>query len=125
MANDSILDIKKILDDYAKDIASEITTESQIIAKKGVEEIRNASPKRTGSYRKGWRSKTDKLKNGGVSIIYNATDYQLTHLLERPHLDRTGTRTITPKSQGHISKVEQSINKEFENNVIKIVETGG
>lgn len=125
MAKDSILDVKKILDMYAKDIASGITTESQIIAKKGVEEIRKASPKRTGSYRKGWRSKTDKLKNGGESIIYNATDYQLTHLLERPHADRTGTRTIVPKSAGHISKVEQSINKEFENNVIKIVETGG
>lgn len=125
MANKSILDVNKILDNYAKDIASGIITESQIIAKKGVEEIRNASPKRTGDYRKGWRSKTGKLKNGGVSIIYNATDYQLTHLLERPHLDRTGTRTIVPKSAGHISKVEQQINQEFENNVIKIVESGG
>lgn len=125
MANNSILDVTKILDNYAKDIAKEITTESEIIAKKGVAEIKNASPKKTGSYRKGWRSKTDKLNNGGVSIIYNATDYQLTHLLERPHADRTGTRTIVPKSMGHISKVEQQINKEYESKVIKIVETSG
>lgn len=125
MAKSSITDINKILDSYAKDIAKEVTTEAEIIAKKGLEEIRNASPKRTGKYRKGWRQKTDKVNNGGTSIIYNATSYQLTHLLERPHLDRTGTKTIIPKSMGHISKVEQKINKEFESNVIKIVENGG
>lgn len=125
MAYNSILDVNKILDSYAKDIAKEVTTDAEKIAKKGVEEIKAASPKRTGDYKRGWRSKTDKLRYGGKSIIYNATDYQLTHLLEYPHADRTGTRTITPKSAGHIAKVEQAINKEFESDVIKIVQTGG
>ena len=124
MANNSILDITKILNDYAKDIANETTIESEIIAKRGVNELKAVSPKKTGKYRKGWRSKTEKLKNDGVSIIYNATSYQLTHLLERPHATRNGGIT-TPKSAGHISKVEQKINKEFENNVIKIVQNGG
>ena len=122
MANNSILDVTKILDNYAKDIAKEVTTDAEIIAKKGVEEIKAASPKRTGDYKRGWRSKTDKLT--GKSIIYNATDYQLTHLLEYPHATRNGGRT-TPKSAGHIAKVEQAINKEFESDVIKIVQTGG
>lgn len=121
MAKDSILDIIKILDEYDKDLSTEVTKESQIIAKEGVNAIKNASPKLTGSYRKGWRIR----KEGRDGYrIYNATDYQLTHLLERPHLDRTGTRTIVPKTVGHIEKVEKQLNQKFENNVIHIVERG-
>ncbi|MBQ4031829.1 MAG: HK97 gp10 family phage protein [Bacilli bacterium] len=122
MAYKSILDVNKILDSYAKDIAKDVTTDAEMIAKKGVEEIKAASPKRTGKYRRGWRVKTNKLT--GHSTIYNATSYQLTHLLEYPHATRNGGIT-TPKSAGHIAKVEQAINKEFESDVIRIVQTGG
>lgn len=125
MANGSILDINKILDSYAKEIAKDVTTDAEKIAKKGVDELRNVSPKRTGKYRKGWRSRTEKNNGYASSVIYNATAYQLTHLLEKPHLDRTGTRTIVPKSAGHISGVEQSLIKEFENDVVNIIKNGG
>ena len=54
MAYKSILDVNKILDSYAKDIAKDVTTDAEMIAKKGVEEIKAASPKRTGKYRRGW-----------------------------------------------------------------------
>lgn len=122
MANDSILDVTKILNQYAKEISKDVTLDAEKIAKKGADELKNVSPKRTGKYKKGWRVKTDKVT--GTSTIHNATSYQLTHLLERPHADRTGTRTIVPKSMGHISKVEKSLNKEFENDVINIIERG-
>lgn len=124
MANDSILDVTKILDSYVKEIARDVTTDAEKVAQKGVDELRNVSPKRTGKYRKGWRVKTEKGNGYESVVIHNATAYQLTHLLEKPHLDRTGTRTITPKSVGHISRVEQNLIKEFENDVINIIERG-
>ena len=38
MAKDSILDINKILDSYAKEIAKDVTTDAEEIAKKGLAE---------------------------------------------------------------------------------------
>lgn len=125
MAYDSILDVNKILDKYAKDISKDITTDAEKVAKDGADELKNTSPKRTGKYRKGWRTKTDKLSNGGSSTIYNATAPQLTHLLERPHADRTGTRTIIPKSVGHIEKVEKQCIKDYERLVENTIKNGG
>lgn len=99
MANSSILDVNKILDAYAKDIARDVTTDAEIVAKQGVTELKNTTGTyrvRTGKYNRGWRVKTDKMKNGGTSIIYNATDYQLTHLLEHGHdiVGRDGTKKV-------------------------------
>lgn len=122
MAYNSILDVNKILDSYAKEISRDIVTDAEIVAKEGVNELRNTSPKRTGKYRKGWRVRTDKLKNGGESIIYNATDYQLTHLLEKPHLSRNG-RIVAPKV--HIAPVEAKCIKEYERRVEKSIQNGG
>lgn len=122
MAYNSILDVNKILDSYAKEISRDIVTDAEIVAKEGVDELRNTSPKRTGKYRKGWRVRTDKLRNGGESIIYNATDYQLTHLLEKPHLSRNG-RIVAPKV--HIAPVEAKCIKEYERRVEKSIQNGG
>lgn len=123
MAYNSILDVNKILDSYAKEISRDIVTDAEIVAKEGVDELRNTSPKRTGKYRKGWRVRTDKLKNGGESIIYNATDYQLTHLLEKPHLSRNGRTVVAPKV--HIAPVEAKCIKEYEKRVEKSIQNGG
>lgn len=122
MAKDSILDINKILDSYAKDIARDITTDAEQVAKQGMDELRNTSPKRSGKYRKGWRVKTDKINGGGVSIIYNATSYQLTHLLEKPHLTRNG-RLTSP--QVHIAPVEARCIKDYERRVENTIKNGG
>lgn len=122
MAYNSILDVNKILDSYAKEISRDIVTDAEIVAKEGVDELRNTSPKRTGKYRKGWRVRTDKMNNGGSSIIYNATDYQLTHLLEKPHLSRNG-RIVAPKV--HIAPVEAKCIKDYERRVEKSIQNGG
>lgn len=119
MANSSILDINKILNAYAKDIARDVTTDAEIVAKQGVTELKNTTGTyrvRTGKYNRGWRVKTDKLKNGGTSIIYNATDYQLTHLLEHGHdiVGRDGTKKGRARAFVHIKPVEQKCIEEYE-----------
>ena len=122
MAVKGILEINDILNEYSSDIQEGITADAQRVAKEAQAELRNTSPKRTGEYRKGWRVKTEK-GNGYVDcIVHNATDYQLTHLLEKPHLKRNGGMT-TPKV--HIAPVEQKAVKQYERDAENIIKNGG
>lgn len=120
--NNSILDIKDILSEYSEDIQNAITLEAQNVAKKAQNELKNTSPKRTGKYSKGWRVNTKKGRGFVECIVHNATNYQLTHLLEKPHALRNGG-VSTPKV--HIKPVEESAVKEYESNVAKIIKNGG
>ena len=114
MANSSILDINDLLDGYCDDIQELIAEETENIAKEGLERLKNNSPKRTGKYAKGW--KIDKKKGYGYvnCIIHNKTNYQLTHLLEKPHASRNGG-IVSPKV--HIKPVEEYVNKEYQRRV--------
>lgn len=128
MATNTFIDLQDILGGYSKeidDLSYEIAKE---IAKEGVKEIKNASPvnvmntQRKGSYKKGWRMDIEKGFGTVEAIIHNATDYQLTHLLERPHLKRNqfgSYGTTYPKSEGHISKVQDEVSREFENELVR------
>lgn len=122
MAVKGILEINDILNEYSNDIQEGITKEAQIVTKEAVSELKNTSPRRTGDYRKGWSVKTTKGKGFVKSIVHNATDYQLTHLLEKPHLKRNGGLT-TPKV--HIKPVEEKSKKEYEKQVENIIKNGG
>lgn len=118
----SVLDITKILNTYAKDIANDVCDEAQRVGKIGVDELRNTSPKKTGSYRKGWKLTTEKNQWNVRVVIHNATNYQLTHLLENGHTTRNGGRT---KPIVHIAPVERQCNEEYLNSVIKDIQNGG
>lgn len=122
MSKDSIIDIKDILDEYSQDIQDGITQAAEDIAKDGANELKKTSPKRTGKYSKGWR--VDKRSGKGFvhTTIYNATNWQLTHLLEKPHLLRNGKKSV-PKV--HIEPVEQKCIKDFEKQIEHIIKNGG
>ncbi len=122
MAVKGILEVSKILNDYAYDIQDAITLEAEQVAKKGANELKHTSPKRTGDYAKGWRVATTKGRGFVDCVIHNATNYQLTHLLEKPHATRNGGRT-TPKV--HIAPVEEKCVKEYQQGVETIITNGG
>lgn len=122
MAGKGILEIADILDEYSNDIQEAITERAIKVAKQGANDLKANSPKRTGDYKKGWRVKTAKGKGFVSCIIHNATNYQLTHLLEKPHLKRNGGLT-TPKV--HIAPVEEKSIKQYEQEVINVIENGG
>lgn len=122
----SILDISEILNDYSDDIQEGITKLAQEEANKGKNELKISSPKHTGDYSKGWRVNTNKGRGFITCTIHNATDYQLTHLLEKAHVIRNkygSWGTSTPKV--HIKPVEDKIVKEYEIQVEKIIKNGG
>jgi len=118
--NNSILDINDILTGYGDSIQELIQEEAEKIAKDGVKELKVTSPKNKkntaskGKYAKGWRVKKEYRRGEVHCIIHNATDYQLTHLLEKSHLTRNGGKT---KPIVHIKPVEEKCVSEYLNNV--------
>ena len=86
------------------------------VANEAAEKLREASPvgtgKRAGQYAKGWTVKENKKSE---SIIWNATDYRLTHLLEWGHqvvVHGNATEKFT-SPQSHIKEVEQWVKEEY------------
>lgn len=127
MANSQIIDIKEILGTYSKELDDALYEEAQKIAKEGVQELKRTSPinKRStanrGRYRRGWRMEIERGFGTVEATIHNKTDYQLTHLLEKPHLKRNGGITIP---QVHIAPVEQQCIKDFEEKITRKIEAG-
>lgn len=100
------------LNEYVGDVAKEVEIAAEKNAKLGVKLLRQSSPQGIRKrYVKGWRAK--KLENGQW-IIHNATDYQLTHLLEKGHAKVGGGRT---SPQVHIKPVEEYVSEMFEQDI--------
>ena len=98
--------VKELLDQYNKDFAALAQKASKEAADETARDIREAATAmfRDGPYAKGWRA----TKKDGGWIVHNATDYQLTHLLENGHVIRNkyGEYGRTPAYK-HIGPAEQ------------------
>lgn len=127
MAYSSIIDIEEILGVYSKEVDDALYDEAVQIAKDGVQDLKRTSPinkkntRNKGRYRKGWRVDIEKGFGTVEATIHNKTDYQLTHLLEKPHLKRNGGVTVP---QVHIAPVEEKCIKEFEEKITRKIEAG-
>lgn len=100
------------LAEYAGAVAEDIKAAAAATADSCVKEIKSTSPKLTGRYRKGWKKK--KAFENSTSVrytVHNATDYQLTHLLEKGHAKRNGGRV---EAIPHIADAEQNAIDEME-----------
>lgn len=127
MAN-GILEVNTILSEYSKEIQASIQNAAIEVAKKGTNTLKNTSPKSNrktahrGKYAKGWRTRVEKGRGFVDCTIYNATDWQLTHLLENEHATFNGG-VYKPKNK-HIEPVHDECVAEFEQKVVKIIEEG-
>lgn len=106
MAIDLVNQIAKALEDYTDAVTESLEQAKDDISKEAVAELKATSPKKTGDYAKGWSRK----KTAKGYVVYNRTDYQLTHLLEYGHAKRNGGRT---RSIPHIEPVEQTVIQKF------------
>ena len=107
-------EIQKALKAYSYEVAEDITIAKDEVSKEFKTDVTQDSPEDTGDYQKGWRIKKYKKSN----IIYNKTDYQLTHLLEKGHVKINGGR-VQPRI--HIRPNEEKAVKDFLKRVEKAV----
>ena len=89
-------ELQKYLKEYKEDIQEDVKTVTDETSKEVVQELKNISPVGARKqYRKGWRAKKGKINNERyVAKVHNATDYQLTHLLEFGHATMNGGYTL-------------------------------
>lgn len=103
------------LENYKEAIDEDVIETVDEITKKARDELKQISPRgkgtRSNPYYKGWAIKLSKKRSGVYhKVIWNKTNYQLTHLLEFGHVTRNGGRT---KAIPHIRPIEQKYNVEF------------
>ena len=111
--------IKSILDASEAEIRASSKVAAKAAAEDAVRALRATSPRQTGSYAKGWKSKA--TEDGYV--VYNATDYQLTHLLENGHdIVSHGKKVGHYGGKKHIKPVEESMKKYYEEQVKQEIE---
>ncbi len=111
---------------YDQDVTDGLKKEVQDAGTLCRKELKTTSPKLTGDYAKGWRKKTAFESQSDIRVqVYNATDYQLTHLLEHGHalVGKNGKVLGTVGAIPHIGPAEQKAEKQLMKRV-KIVVKG-
>lgn len=118
-ADDFFEAMNRELEDWANEITNGIQDDVEATAKECLKEVKRLSPERYGKYKKGWKvKKTSKTATSLHMTIYNATDYQLTHLLEDGHQLPQGGRT---ESHPHIRPAEEAASAALQRRVILTV----
>lgn len=107
--------IMKYLQEYKEDIEEDVVETVNDITKKARDELKQTSPRsgvaRDTKYYKGWAVKLKKKSAGTYhKVVWNKTNYQLTHLLEFGHATRKGGRTSPIP---HIRPVEEKYRVKF------------
>lgn len=117
-------ELLKALEDYTDEVTDGVKDSVEEVGKKTVETLKRTSPKRVtgkkkGKYARGWRVKdTSRRTTEREVVVHNATDYQLTHLLEKGHVNRDGSFTA---ARPHIAAAEKQAAKDLEEKITVII----
>lgn len=111
----------EVLNEY-RDLCEENVDEAaKTAANEAVRELRTTSPmaakhRNKNIYARGWRVKKENTTRGARYIVYNATGYRLTHLLEHGHevVDRNGRTHGRTGAREHIRPAEETAVQTFE-----------
>ena len=111
--------LNEYLENYVEDIQDDVEDATDTVTKEAKEELVRTSPRsgraRGTKYYKGWSvkvgAKTRKKSYRYTKVIWNKTNYQLTHLLEFKHAKGNGTGWVEP--QPHIQPVEKKFRTKF------------
>lgn len=113
---DTILDE---LQQYSQDVTDSLKKEIKQVAKETVSELKQTSPRNTGKYANGWKSRTEYEGLDDIRVIvYNSKKPQLTHLLENGHAKAAGGRV---NGIPHIGPAEAEAEKKIGEKVKVVV----
>lgn len=109
--------MRKYMTDYVEDIEDEVISVTDSITKEAIQELKNVSLSKFGNsgrdepYYRGWTSKISTRGHSKyLKVIWNKTNYQLTHLLEFGHYLRNGDRW---EGRPHIADIEKKYSVKF------------
>ena len=107
------------LADYSQDVTDGVKKEVKQVAKDVVPELKQTSPRNSGDYAKGWKSRVEYESPEDIRVrVYNSKKPQLTHLLENGHAKQNGGRVNgTP----HIGPAEEKAEKSLTSKVKVVV----
>ena len=119
MAETISVQMRKILDAYEDRVENVYEASVSRVSREAVQRLRNTSPKKSGSYARGWTLKKVKSRaNVTDVIVHNRTDYQLTHLLENGHVIRNKKGTYgRTRPIKHIAPVAEWAENELPNDI--------
>lgn len=112
--------LRQLVKEYGDEAYEIVEAASKKAARETVKDIKSSAPS-GGRYARGWSHKAQ--KNGLTQYnetVYNRTDYQLTHLLEKPH--ETGGGGHYPKNvdyTGTLARIEEEHTQKFMEEVIR------
>lgn len=118
-------EMMKQLETYTEDIIDGMNMAGGQLALDAVKILKVTSPERKkngGRYRKSWMVTKRTFFNAPTRFtIHNKDRYQLTHLLEKGHANRDGSRT---SGRPHIGPVEETLVKEYVKQVEEVIRRG-
>ena len=113
--------VMSALSEYGDKVLDVMEAETKSIGRQTARALKSSAPA-GGSYAKGW---SHKVQKGGVyklsDTVYNRTDYQLTHLLEKPHATGRKKGGHYPKKvdyTGNIARVEEEYTQKYYEEVL-------
>lgn len=96
---------------YSEEVTEQIKKDVKAVAKECAKEIKNNSPKDTGEYASGWKSKiVYESQNDIRAVVYNAKKPSITHLAEYGYAKVNGGRV---PGKAHIRPAEINAEKEL------------
>lgn len=110
--------------EYGDRVHDMMDAETKSISRQTASALKQTAPT-GGSYAKGWSHKKGSKGGRGAmvvgQIVYNRTDYQLTHLLEKPHATGRKKGGHYPKKvdyTGNIARIEEEYTNKYYQEVL-------
>ena len=113
----------KALGEYGDETNEKLEGLLKTAARDTRRELKSTSPVNQGRYARGWSNKAQKAGRFNLNqTVYNRTDYQLIHLLEKPHATGGGGKYPKPGGghdyTGQMKRIEEEQTQRFYQEVL-------
>ena len=113
--------VKDALSEYGDAVLDVLSDAIEKTADETANDLKSAGSFKGKKYRKTWKSEIQMNRGGVSATVFNAKNYQLTHLLEFGHAIKSGGRTVGhARAYPHI----EAENEKAQKRVLELLEEG-